>query len=128
MSETGKPWIGAGPRTADARTLQDVIDHALERRANMSITLADSTVGVSLDTRGDWTVSIGLSLKSDRFHSISSGLERLGFFHATENEGTRYFLWTSILTETDNARTATEQVLGQAVKILQTTPVSQYIS
>ena len=94
----------------------------------MAIILADSRIGVNLDTRGDWTISIGLSLKSDRFRSISLGLESIGFFHATENEGTNYFLWTSVLTMAENARTATEQVLAQAVKILQATPVSQYIS
>lgn len=94
----------------------------------MSIMLADSRIGVNLDTRGDWTISIGLSLKSDRFRPISLGLESIGFFQATENEGTSYFLWTSLLTLAENARTVTEQVLAQAVKILQATPVSQYIS
>ena len=94
----------------------------------MSIILADSRIGVNLDSRGDWTISVGLSLKSDRFRSISIGLESIGFFQATENEGTRYFLWTSLLTLAENARTVTEQVLAQAVKILQAATVSQYIS
>jgi hypothetical protein len=128
MSETGKLPLGANSRMANLGTLKSVIDSALERRSSVSIILADSTVGVSLDTRGDWTISIGLSFKSDRFHSISTGLEGIGFFQATENGGASYFLWTSFMTETENVRTATEQVLAQAVKILQALPVSQYIS
>lgn len=93
----------------------------------MSITLAQSTIGVSLDAQGDWTISIGLSHNPDRFLTISSGLEGLGFFQATENDGMTYFLWTSLLTGTPNVRTVTEQILDMALKILQATPVSQYI-
>ena len=94
----------------------------------MSMSLGDSTIGVNLDSRGDWTISIGLSLKSDRFHPISSGLEALGFFQATEDQGTSYFLWTSLLTLMENPRSATERVLSLALRIVQATPVSQYIS
>jgi hypothetical protein len=128
MSETGKLPLGASSRIANLRTLKSVIDSALERKSSMSITLADSAISVSLDTRGDWTISIGLSLKSDRFHLISTRLEGIDFFQATENDGTSYFLWTSLLTQTENVRIATEQVLARAVKILQALPVSPYIS
>lgn len=120
--------LEAHSRLTNPRTLKSVIDSALDGGSGKSIILADSRIGVNLDTRGDWTISVGLSLTSDRFRPISLGLERLGFFQATENEGTSYFLWTSLLTLAENARTVTEQVLAQAVKILQATPVSQYIS
>jgi hypothetical protein len=128
MNENGKLPLGANSRIANSKALKSVIDSALERKSSMSITLPESTIGVSLDTRGDWTISIGLSLKSSCFHSKSTKLEGIGFFQATENDGTSYFLWTSFITNAENGRTATEQVLAEAVKILQALPVSQYIS
>ena len=126
--ETGKRSVGTSSRTASPSTLRSILDSARERKPNVPIAFPNSQVGVSLDTRGDWTITVGLSLKSDRFNSIASGLEKIGFFQATENEGNYYFLWTSLLTETENANTTTEQVLAQAVRILQGTPASQYIS
>ena len=126
--ETGKSSLGATSRIASARTLRSVIDSALEHRSNVPITFPDSLVGVSVDTRGDWTITVGLSIKSDRFNFAASRLEKLGFFQATENEGSSYFLWTSLLTETENPKITTEQVLAQTVRILQGTPASHYIS
>ena len=125
--ETGKRALGASSPITSPRTLRNVLDSALERGSNMSINLPDSTIGVNLDARGDWTISVGLSLKSGRFNSVASGLEGIGFFHATETEGTSYFLWTTFLTQTENHRTITEEVLAQTLRILQGTPASQYI-
>ena len=126
--ETGKRSLGASSSIVSARTLRNVLDSALERKSNVPITFPDSLIGVSVDTRGDWTITVGLSIKSDRFNSIAAGLEKIGFFQATENEGSCYFLWTSLLVESDNANATTEQVLAQAVMILQAPSVSQYIS
>ena len=126
--DTGKSSLGASSRMASARTLRSVLDSALEHRSNVPIAFADSLIGVSVDTRGDWTITVGLSIKSGRFNFVASGLEKIGFFRATENEGSCYFLWTSLLTETENAKITTELVLAQAVRILQATPASQYIS
>ena len=126
--ETGKKTLGTSSRIASTGTVRSVLDSALERKSNVPITFPDSRIGVSVDTRGDWTITVGLSIKSNRFNIIASGLERIGFFQATENEGSYYFLWTSLLTETENANATTEQVLAQAVRVLEATSVSQYIS
>ena len=128
MSGTGKLQPAICARIADVRTLKRVIDSKMERGSSLSIALSGATVGISLDTQGDWTISIGLSLKSDRFHQISSDLENLGFFHATDTEGMSYLLWTSLLTETENSRIAAEELLSQTMKILQAVPISTYIS
>ena len=128
MSGTGKLPLRVGSQIANSGTLKSVIDSSLKRGSGLSIALSDATVGVSLDTRGDWTISVGLSLRSDRFHETSLGLERLGFFQAAENEGASYLLWTSLLAQTENVRSATEQVLAETVRILQAPPVSAYIS
>ena len=125
--DTGKRSLGARPRMSNPETLRGVLDSAIERGSSMSINLPDSTIGVGLDAKGDWTISVGLSLKSGRFNSIASGLEGIGFFQATENGGTSYFLWTTFLAQTENHRTTTEQVLAQTLRILQGTPASQYI-
>ena len=125
-NEKLQPAIGA--RMADARTLKGVIDSKMDRGSSLSIALSVATVGIGLDTRGDWTISIGLSIRSDHFHQISLDLETLGFFHATETEGTSYLLWTSLLTEPENPRIAAEQVLSRTMKILQAAPISTYIS
>ena len=126
--ETGKRSLRASPPITSPGTLRSMLDSAMERRSSISINLPDSTIGVNLDSKGDWTISVGLSLKLGRFNSIASGLEGIGFFQATENEGTCYFLWTSFLTQTENLKTVTEQVLAQTVRILQAKPASQYIS
>lgn len=104
-----------------------MIDTSLKHGSGLSITLSDATVGVSLDKLGDWTITVGLSSRSDRFHQLISYLEDLGFFQATENEGSVYMLWTSLLSEDADARIVAEQTLLHALKALQPQPVSQYI-
>src|SRR5207249_10473243 len=64
--------------------------------------------------------------RSERFQQSISSLERLGFFQATENEGSVYMLWTSLLSEVGDA-TIAEQILLQALKALQAPTVSLYI-
>lgn len=128
MGESGSLVFGAGSRIVNTRTLKSVIDSALERGSDTSIAVADSAIGISLDARGDWTISIRLPLSSDRFHLMSTGLEELGFFQATESEGNSYFLWTSLLTQAENVRATIEHVLSQALRVLQVVPVSTYIS
>jgi hypothetical protein len=104
-----------------------MVDASLKRGSGLSIALSDATVGVSLDKLGDWTITVGLSSRSDRFRQSISSLERLGFFQATENEGSIYMLWTSLLSEIGDSRNVAEQTLFHALKALQPQPVSQYI-
>ena len=105
-----------------------MVDVSLRRGSGLSIALSDATVGVSLDKLGDWTITVGLSSRSDHFHQSISSLERLGFFQATENEGSMYMFWTSLFSEVGDARIVAEQILLQALKALQAPTVSMYIS
>ena len=112
---------------ADPMSLATMVDASLKRGSSLSISLSDATVGVNLDNLGDWTITIGLSARSDRFRQITSSLESMGFFQAAENEGTSYMLWTSLLSEVGDVRTIAEQTLLQALKVLQSPSVPLYI-
>ena len=127
MTENQKPGSRLDLDLAEQRSLAAMVDASLRRGSGLSIALSDATVGVSLDKLGDWTITVGLSSRSDRFRQSISSLERLGFFQATENEGSMYMLWTSLLSEVGDARTVAEQTLLQALKALQAPTVSPYI-
>ena len=126
MTENHKAESRLDLDLAEQGSLAAMVDASLRRGSGLSIALSDATVGVSLDKLGDWTITVGLSSRSDRFRQSISSLERLGFFQATENEGSVYMLWTSLLSEVGDARIA-EQILLQALKALQAPTVSLYI-
>ena len=128
MTENQKPGSRLDLDLVEQRSLAAMVDASLRRGSGLSIALSDATVGVSLDKLGDWTITVGLSSRSDRFRQSISSLERLGFFQATENEGSVYMLWTSLLSEVGDARIVAEQTLLQALKALQAPTVSRYIS
>ena len=128
MTENQKPESRLDLDLAEQRSLAAMVDASLRRGSGLSIVLSDATVGVSLDKLGEWTITVGLSSRSDRFRQSISSLERLGFFQATENEGNMYMLWTSLLSEVGDARIVAEQTLLQALKALQAPTVSLYIS
>ena len=127
MTENQKPQPRLDLGLADPRSLSAMVDASLKRGSSLSFALSDATVGVNLDNLGDWTITVGLSSRSDRFHQITSSLERLGFFQAAENEGTNYMLWTSILSGVGNDRIIAEQTLLLALKVLQSPGVPVYI-
>jgi hypothetical protein len=127
MTENQKPESRLNLGLSDQSSLSTMVDASLKRGSGLSIALSDATVGISLDKLGDWTITIGLSARSDRFHQSISSLEKLGFFQATENEGAVYLLWTSLLSEVSDARIVAEQTLLQALKALQAPTVSPYI-
>ena|SRR2546425_3527718 len=128
MTESRESRSRLGLGLADQRSLATMVDASLKRGSRLSIALFDATVGVSLDKLGDWTITVGLSSRSLQFYESVSSLERLGFFQATENEGTVYMLWTSVLSEFGDARIVAERTLLQAVEALQAPPVSLYIT
>ena len=128
MTENQKPGSRLDLDLAEQRSLAAMVDASLRRGSGLSIALSDATVGVSLDKLGDWTITVGLSSRSDRFRQSISSLERVGFFQATENEGSVYMLWTSLLSEVGDAKIVAEQTLLQALKALQAPTVSRYIS
>jgi hypothetical protein len=127
MTENQKPESRLDLGLLDQSSLATMVDASLKRGSGLSIALSNAIVGVSLDRLGDWTITIGLSARSDRFRQSISSLERLGFFQATENEGAVYMLWTSLLSEVGDARIGVEQTLLQALKALQAPTVSPYI-
>jgi len=128
MTESQKPESRLDLDLVEQRSLAAIVDASLRRGSGLSIALSDATVGVSLDKLGDWTITVGLSSRSDRLRQSISSLERLGFFQATENEGSVYMLWTSLLSEVGDAKIVAEQTLLQALKALQAPTVSLYIS
>ncbi|OLD12664.1 MAG: hypothetical protein AUI50_01980 [Crenarchaeota archaeon 13_1_40CM_2_52_14] len=128
MTENQKPQSKLYLGLADQRFLATVVDASLKRGSGLSIALSDATVGISLDKLGDWTITVGLSSRSDQFRQSISSLETLGFFQATENEGNTYMLWTSLLSEDGEARIVAEQTLLQALKALKEHTISPYIS
>src|SRR2546427_5950784 len=127
MTENQRPQSRLDPGLVDPRSVATMVDASLKRGSSLSIAFSDAIVGVNLDKLGDWTITVGLSSRSDRFHQITSSLERLGFFQAAENEGTNYMLWTSILSGVGNDRIIAEQTLLLALKVLQSPGVPVYI-
>jgi hypothetical protein len=127
MTENQKPQSRLDTGLADPRSLAAMVDSSLKRGSSLSIALSDATVGVNLDNLGDWTITIGLSSRSNRFQQVTSSLESLGFFHAAENEGTNYMLWTSLLSEVGDVRITAEQTLLLALKVLQVPSIPVYI-
>jgi hypothetical protein len=127
MTENQKPQSRLDKGLADPRSLAAMVDASLKRGSSLSIALSDATVGVNLDNLGDWTITVGVSSRSDRFYQVTSSLEDLGFFQAAENEGTNYLLWTSLLSEAGEIRIIAEQTLLLALKVLQSPSIPLYI-
>jgi len=127
MTEHQKPQSRLDTGIADPRSLATMVDASLKRGSSLSIALSDATVGVNLDNLGDWTITIGLSSRSNRFQQVTSSLESLGFFQAAESEGTNYMLWTSLLSEVGDVRINAEQTLLLALKVLQSPNIPVYI-
>ena len=127
MTENQKPQSRLDKGLADPRSLAAMVDASLKRGSSLSIALSDATVGVNLDNLGDWTITVGVSSRSDRFYQVTSSLENLGFFQAAENEGTNYMLWTSLLSEVGDVRINAEQTLLLALKVLQSPSIPAYI-
>lgn len=127
MTENQKLQSRLDPSLADPRSLATMVDASLKRGSSLSIAFSDATLGVNLDKLGDWTITVGLSSRSDRFHQLTSSLESLGFFQATESEGSTYMLWTSLLSEVGDIRTTAEQTLLLALKALQAPTAQAYI-
>jgi len=127
MTEHQKPQSRLDTGIADPRSLATMVDASLKRGSSLSIALSDATVGVNLDNLGDWTITIGLSSRSNRFQQVTSSLESLGFFQAAESEGTNYMLWTSLLSEVGDVRINAEQTLLLALKVLEYPNIPVYI-
>ncbi len=103
------------------------LDASLRPGTRISIAFSDGIVNVILDQLGDWTISAGLSARSDRLVSLVRTLEKLGFFRATENEGLIYLFWTSALQGNQDSRIAAEETLLRVLKSFQASSTPSYI-
>ena len=88
---------------------------------------SDGIVQVTLDRTGDWTITAGLSVVSDRLARLSKTLEDLGFFHATEQSGMIYHLWTTALGDENDNHVIAEETLLKVLKSFQSREVPNYI-
>src|SRR5438034_6519150 len=72
----------------DPLSMASLVDSSLRPDGSISLTFSDGVVHVMLDQTGDWTITAGLSVLSDRLLSLTRSLEELGFFQARSEEHT----------------------------------------
>src|SRR6267143_3878636 len=111
----------------DSLSMTGLVDSSLRPGGSISLAFTDGIVHVMLDQTGDWTITAGLSVLSDRLLSLTRSLEELGFFQAAEQGGMVYHLWTSALKEHYSDRSIAEETLLRVLKSFQATSVPSYI-
>jgi hypothetical protein len=111
----------------DPLSMAGLVDSSLRPGGSISLTFSDGIVHVMLDQTGDWTITAGLSILSDRMRQLSRSLEELGFFQAAEQGGMVYHLWTSALKEHYSDRSTAEETLLRVLKSFQASSVASYI-
>jgi hypothetical protein len=111
----------------DPLSMAGLVDSSLRPGGSISLTFSDGIVHVMLDQTGDWTITAGLSILSDRMRQLSRSLEELGFFQAAEQGGMVYHLWTSALKEHYSDRSTAEETLLRVLKSFQASSVPSYI-
>src|SRR5947208_4581832 len=111
----------------DPLSMAGLVDSSLKPGGSLSLTFSDGIVHVMLDQTGDWTITAGLSVLSDRLLSLSRELEDLGFFQAAEHAGMVYHLWTSALHEDHESRNGAEATLLRVLKSFQSHSAPSYI-
>jgi len=111
----------------DPLSIAGLVDSSLRPGGSISLTFSDGIVNVMLDQTGDWTITAGLSILSDRMLQLARSLEELGFFQAAEQGGMIYHLWTSALKEHYADRSTAEETLLRVLKSFQASSVPRYI-
>jgi hypothetical protein len=111
----------------DPFSMAGLVDSSLRPGGSISLTFSDGIVHVMVDQTGDWTITAGLSILSDRLLPLTRSLEELGFFQAAEQAGMVYHLWTSALKEHYSERSAAEETLLRVLKSFQASSVPSYI-
>jgi hypothetical protein len=109
-------------------SIAGLVDSSLRPGGSISLNFSDGIVHVILDQTGDWTITAGLSVRSDRLLPLTRSLEKLGFFQAAEHEGIIYHLWTSALKEHYSGRNKAEETLLGVLKSFQGSSAPSYIS
>ena len=115
------------PLSLDRISLSELVDASLQPGGSISLTFSDGIVNVTLDQTGDWTITAGLSVSSDRLLRLTKAFEELGFFHAVDQGGMIYHLWTSALSEDQDYRRMAEDTLLKVLKCFQDSSVPSYI-
>ncbi len=116
------------PQSVDKISVSGLVDASLRPGGSISLAFSDGIVNVTLDQTGDWTITAGLSVSSDRVVRLTKTFEELGFFHATEQGGMIYHLWTSALSGDHDGRNTAEETLLKVLKCFQDPFVPSYIS
>ncbi len=116
-----------GLEAVDPLSMAGLMDSSLRPGGSISLAFNDGIVHVIFDQRGDWTITAGLSVLSERLLSLTKSLEELGFFQAAEQGGMIYHLWTSALQEDRDNRKTTEETLLRVLKSFQASFVPSYI-
>src|SRR5213083_1856126 len=111
----------------DPVSIAGLVDSSLRPSGAISLAFSDGVVHVMLDQTGDWTITAGISVLSDRLLSLTRSLEELGFFQAAEQGGMVYHLWTSALKEHYSDRSKAEETLLRVLKSFQSSSVPSYI-
>jgi len=117
-----------GQGTTDPLSIAGLVDSSLQPGGAISLSFADGVVQVTLDQIGDWTITAGLSLVSERLLPITKTLADLGFFEAAEEAGMVYHIWTSSLREDGQNRAGVVETLLRVVKSFQTAHPPSYIA
>ncbi len=110
----------------DPVSIAGLIDSSLRPSGAISLAFTDGVVHVMLDQSGDWTITAGLSVVSDRILPLTRALEDLGFFHATEDAGIVYHLWTSALHANHENRNVAEETLLRVLESFQSHSAPSY--
>jgi hypothetical protein len=116
-----------GRDALDPLSMAGLVDSSLRPGGSISLTFSDGIVHVMLDQTGDWTITAGLSVLSERLLSLTTSLKELGFFQAAEQGGMVYHLWTSALKEHYSDRSEAEETLLRVLKSFQASFVPSYI-
>jgi hypothetical protein len=111
----------------DSLSMAGLVDSSLRPGGSISLTFSDGIVHVMLDQAGDWTITAGLSMLSNRLLPLTRSLGELGFFQAAEQGGMVYYLWTSALKEHYADRNKAEETLLRVLKSFQSSSVPSYI-
>jgi len=111
----------------DPVSIAGLIDSSLRPSGAISLAFTDGVVHVMLDQSGDWTITAGLSVVSDRILPLTRALDDLGFFQAAEHAGMVYHLWTSALHEDHESRNGAEATLLRVLKSFQSHSAPSYI-
>src|SRR3989449_10021633 len=111
----------------DPLSMAGLVNSSLRPGGSISLTFSDGIVHVMLDQTGDWTITAGLSILSNRMLPLSRSLEELGFFQAAEQGGMVYHLWTSALKDHYADKSTAEETLLRVLRTFQASSVPSYI-